>query len=213
MRYQLAIFDFDGTLADSFPFFLSVFNRIADQHGFRRIDLDRVDSMRHYGTREMMRHVGMPAWKLPLASKTFMALMQENVAAIPLFAGIGEALHSLADTGVRLAIVSSNSEHNVRQVLGPDLAALIVQYECGMSIFGKASRIRSVLRDSKVDACNAIYIGDQGTDAEAARKAKVPFGAVPWGYATIEALRQHTPEHEFDSVPALTEISGSMTPP
>jgi phosphoglycolate phosphatase len=208
MRYQLAIFDFDGTLADSFPFFLSVFNRIADQHGFGRIDLDRVDSMRHHGTRDMMRQVGMPAWKLAPASKTFMALMKDNVASISLFDGIGQALRSLADAGVRLAIVSSNSEHNVRQVLGPDLEALIGQYECGMSIFGKASRIRSVLRHSKVEACNAIYIGDQGTDAEAARKARVPFGAVRWGYATIEALRRHQPEHEFDSVAELVHISG-----
>jgi phosphoglycolate phosphatase len=39
MTYRLAIFDFDGTLADSFPFFLSVFNTIADLHGFRRIDI------------------------------------------------------------------------------------------------------------------------------------------------------------------------------
>ncbi|HEX9171495.1 MAG TPA: HAD hydrolase-like protein [Telluria sp.] len=208
MRYPLAIFDFDGTLADSFPFFLSVFNRIADQHGFRRIDLDRVDSMRHHGTREMMRHVGMPAWKLPLASKTFMALMKENVDAIPLFEGIGAALRTLADSGVRLAIVSSNSEHNVRRVLGPDLEALVGQYECGMSIFGKASRIRAVLRHSGVEARDAIYIGDQGTDAEAARKARVPFGAVRWGYATIEALRLHQPEHEFDSVGELAMIAG-----
>jgi phosphoglycolate phosphatase len=138
---------------------------------------------------------------------------RENAASIPLFDGIGLALRSLADAGVRLAIVSSNSENNVRHVLGPDLEALIGQYECGMSIFGKASRIRSVLRHSNVDASNAIYIGDQGTDAEAARKAKVPFGAVRWGYATIEALRQHNPEHEFDSVPALAGIRGSATPP
>lgn len=211
MRYQLAIFDFDGTLADSFPFFLSVFNQIADQHGFRRVDLDRVDGMRHYGTRELMRHVGMPAWKLPLASKTFMALMKENVAQISLFDGVGLALRSLADAGVRLVIVSSNSEHNVRQVLGAELAALIGQYECGMSIFGKASRIRAVLRHNDVDACAAIYIGDQGTDAEAARKAGVPFGAVRWGYATIEALRQHQPQHEFDSVAELVGIAYPLT--
>jgi phosphoglycolate phosphatase len=152
----------------------------------------------------------LPAWKLPLASQTFMALMKENAAGIPLFAGIDQALRALAQAGVRLAIVSSNSEHNVRQVLGPQLEALIGQYECGMSIFGKASRLRSVLRHSNVDACNAIYIGDQGTDAEAARKAKVPFGAVRWGYATIEALRQHNPAHEFDSVPALAAIGGPV---
>jgi phosphoglycolate phosphatase len=209
MKYQLAMFDFDGTLADSFPFFLSVFNQIADKHGFRRIDLGRADSLRHHGTREMMRHVGMPAWKLPLASKSFMALMQENAAAIPLFTDVATVLRTLASQGVRLAIVSSNSEHNVRQVLGPDLQALVGQFECGMSIFGKAARIRSVLRRHGVAAADAIYIGDQGTDAQAARKARVAFGAVRWGYATIEALRQHGPDEEFDSVIAMTRIGGA----
>ena len=69
MPYRLAIFDFDGTLADSFPFFVSVFNQIADQHGFRRVDAHEAHALRHHDTRAIMRHVGMAAWKLPLASR------------------------------------------------------------------------------------------------------------------------------------------------
>jgi phosphoglycolate phosphatase len=215
MTYKLAIFDFDGTLADSFPFFLSVFNTIADQHGFRRIDIDRADSMRHYSTREMMKHVGMPMWKLPLASKTFMAMMKESAGSIRVFDGVDGALQALAGGGMQLAVVSSNSEHNVRRVLGPGLAALVGQFECGMSIFGKASRIRQVIRGAGVEPAHAIYIGDQGTDAEAARKAGAHFGAVHWGYATIEALRQHAPEMEFEVPDALGAlvISRATRPP
>lgn len=197
MNYRLAIFDFDGTLADSFPFFLSVFNTIADRHGFRRIDIGKAGQLRHYGTRQMMEHVGMPAWKLPAASRTFMAMMKENAGAIGLFDGVAEALRHLAAQGVTIAVVSSNSEHNVRTVLGPELAALVSQFECGMSIFGKASRIRAVLKRCGTAAGEAIYIGDQGTDAEASRKAGVAFGAVHWGYATIEALREHGCAREF----------------
>ena len=85
MSYRLAIFDFDGTLADSFPFLLSVFNRIADEHGFKRIDVTQIERLRHYGTREMMRHVGMPAWKLPLAAASFKTLMRENAGQVRLF--------------------------------------------------------------------------------------------------------------------------------
>lgn len=211
MTYKLAIFDFDGTLADSFPFFLSVFNTIADKHGFKRIDVARVDSMRHHGTREMMRHVGMPAWKLPLASKTFMTMMRDNAESIPIFAGIDGALRQLDAAGVQLAVVSSNSESNVRRVMEPELAGLISQFECGMSIFGKASRIRHVIAESGVAPADAIYIGDQGTDAEAARKAGVAFGAVHWGYATIEALRQHRPEVEFATPSALGALGERAT--
>ena len=38
MSWRLAIFDFDGTLADSFPWFAGVLDRMADRHGFRRVD-------------------------------------------------------------------------------------------------------------------------------------------------------------------------------
>jgi len=197
MTYRLAIFDFDGTLADSFPFFLSVFNTIADRHGFRRIDIANSAHLRHYGMRQMMDHVGMPAWKLPAVSKTFMAMMKENAASIALFDGIADALRFLHAQGVRIAVVSSNSEHNVRTVLGAELAALVVQFDCGMSVFGKASRIRAVLKHCGAAANEAIYIGDQGTDADASRKAGVDFGAVHWGFATIEALRGHACAREF----------------
>jgi phosphoglycolate phosphatase len=206
MTYRLAIFDFDGTLADSFPFFLSVFNTIADRHGFRRIDTARAGELRHYGTRQMMEHVGMPAWKLPAASRTFMAMMKESADAIALFDGVPEALRFLHARGVLVTVVSSNSEHNVRTVLGPELAALVAQFECGMSIFGKASRIRAVLKRCGVAAGDAIYIGDQGTDADASRKAGVDFGAVHWGYATIEALRLAGADVEFTTPLDLTRI-------
>lgn len=197
MSYRLAIFDFDGTLADSWPFFLSVFNEIADQHGFRRIDADQAERLRHYGPRDIMHHVGMPAWKLPFASRSFIDRMRLATGQIALFDGIGQALRELDHAGVRLAVVSSNAEDNVRRVLGPELAGLMEHYECGMSIFGKAARIRKVLRQASVPPAQAVYVGDQTMDADAARRAGIAFGAVSWGYAPIEALRRVAPECEF----------------
>lgn len=206
MRYRLAIFDFDGTLADSFPFFLSVFNKIADEHGFRRIDQAHIERLRHYGTREMMREVGMPAWKLPLAAASFKTLMRENAGQVHLFPQVDHVLRELARDNVKLTIVSSNAEDNVRQVLGPELSPLISQYECGMSIFGKTARIRKVLKRAAMAPGAALYIGDQTTDADAARRAGVAFAAVHWGYAPIEALRKVAPEHEFDLPASLAAI-------
>jgi phosphoglycolate phosphatase len=207
MTYRLAMFDFDGTLADSFPFFLSVFNTVADRHAFRRIDVARAGELRHLDVRQMMDHVGLPAWKLPLASKTFMAMMQDSAHEIPLFDGIADALRQLHGCGVQLAVVSSNSEHNVRAVLGPELTALVARFDCGMSVFGKASRIRAVLKACGAAPAEALYIGDQATDAEAARKAGVAFGAVHWGYATIEALRAQACATEFVTPADLRRIA------
>jgi len=207
MTYRLAIFDFDGTLADSFPFFVSVFNTIADRHRFGRIDTAHADRFRHYSVRQMMDHVGMPAWKLALASQSFIGMMREQAASIPLFDGIADVLPHLAARGVRLAVVSSNAEHNVRTVLGSDLANLVGRYECGMSVFGKARRIRAVVKAGGVAPDEAIYIGDQTTDLEAARDAGVPFGAVHWGYAAIETLRAAGCDIEFATPAELRQIA------
>lgn len=206
MKYRLAIFDFDGTLADSFPFFNSVFNQIAEQHGFRKIQPEEVPALRHYNARQMMAHVGVPAWKLPVVASSFIRLMKANADRIAPFDGVDAMLKNLADAGVTLAVVSSNAYDNIERILGLHNVGLISQFECGMSIFGKAERLRKVVGRSGIPADAAIYIGDQVTDLEAARKEKLAFGAVSWGYGAIESLRLHQPDEVFDALADIGRI-------
>ncbi|WP_229425377.1 MULTISPECIES: HAD hydrolase-like protein [unclassified Massilia] len=95
-------------------------------------------------------------------------------------------------------------------MLGPELAGLISQYECGASVFGKTARIRKVIRRAAVVPGAALYIGDQATDADAARRAGIAFAAVHWGYAPIEALRKVEPEHEFEAPLSLVAIASMV---
>ena len=154
-----------------------------------------------------MKQVGMPAWKLPFVVKSFTSLMRQNAASISLFEQVDDLLLYLANRDVTLAIVSSNSYDNVSQILGPTNIKLISQFECGVSMFGKLARIQRVLRKTGIPCHEAISIGDQVADLEAARNEKVAFGAVSWGYETVESLRAHFPEEEFDCVHAIRRIA------
>lgn len=207
MSYRLAMFDFDGTLADSLPFLLSVFNALAERHRFQPIDTSRADEVRHYTVHEMMRHVGMPAWKLPAVARSFMALMKDSADQVTLFDGVAEAIATLTASGVQLAIVSSNSEHNVRHILGAEVAAHFDRFECGMSVLGKARRLRQVVKASGLAPAEAIYVGDHGADAQAAHKVGVAFGAVSWGYCPIASLRGYGAQMVFASPAELTRIA------
>jgi phosphoglycolate phosphatase len=205
MRYDLIIFDLDGTLADSFTFFVSVHNQLADRHGFRRIAAAEIDALRGRSAREVIRHVRLPRWKLPWVARSFVRLMR--AAEIPLFAGIGPMLQHLQWSGAALALVSSNAADNCRRILGDAHWQRLGHVECGASIFGKRRRIVRILRAAGVDPTRAIYIGDQSTDAEAARRAGVAFGAVAWGYATRLSLERLQPAHLFDAVEDLAELT------
>ena len=81
-------------------------------------------------------------WKLPFIARHARALMARDIHRIPLFTGVSAALAQLATDGATLAIVTSNSRDNVLRVLGEATASLIRELECGVSIFGKASKLR-----------------------------------------------------------------------
>ena len=197
MGYKLAIFDFDGTLADSFPWFAAVFNQLAARHQFKRLEPEELLALRGLSSRQLIQHLKVPWWKLPRIANDMRAMMGNDHGQIRVFAGAGPLLHRLAKQEVALAVVTSNAEINVRQILGPDLAALFRYYECGVSIFGKAARLKKVVRLSGVAPAESICIGDEIRDLEAAQKAGIPFGAVSWGYNSIEALQAHAPTALF----------------
>ena len=68
MKYELVIFDFDGTLADTFPWFLQVVNTLADAHKFKRVEAHEVETLRGYDARMVIKHLGIRWWKMPLVA-------------------------------------------------------------------------------------------------------------------------------------------------
>lgn len=200
MKYRLVIFDMDGTLADSFPWFAKVLNTVADRYRFRRVAPHEVETLRGLSSRDILDWLGVPLWKVPLIARNMRALKTQHLHEIPLFPGTGRLLAALAARGAVLAVVSSDTESNVRHTLGPDNARLIAHYACESSMFGKRAKFRAVLRRSGIPAAQAIAIGDETRDAEAARAAGIAFGAVAWGYGHIDSLRPHAPDEIFFSL-------------
>lgn len=192
MPFRLVVFDFDGTLADTVDWFLQAWNRAAGRFDLRSVTAAELDGLRGSGHREILNFLRVPLWKLPAIALYMRRLAQEDVAQIRLFAGTPGLLRELGRSGVRLGLVSSNSEELVRQVMG-DLSGLIEAYECGASMFGKPRRLRRVLRRLGVGSREAVYVGDETRDVEAARAVGMASAAVLWGYARAEAFPAQQP--------------------
>ena len=200
MKYRLAIFDSDGTLADTLPWMRSVFNELAEEHGFRRVEPHDYERFRDLHGTALLRELGLPLWKLPRVVSSMRRRMSEHTGTLSLFAGTSEVLQRLAARGFQLAVVSSNSRENVERVLGVNNAVLIAHFACGVSVLGKAARLLQVIRRSAVRRPEAIYIGDEIRDAEAAGKAGIAFGAVTWGHHRQEILCSQNPAEMFTTV-------------
>ena len=205
MPYSLAIFDLDGTLADSFPWFLRTINDVADRFGFRRVRDEDVEVLRHASTREILSRLEVPLWKLPAIARHARWLKGEAAAEISLFPGVEPMLRTLADNGVQLALVSSDSEANAREKLGP-AAALFAHFDCAASVFGKPAKFRRVMRRAGITPTDVISIGDEVRDIEAARAVGIACGAVNWGYAAPAALQALAPDHMFAQMDEIVDV-------
>jgi phosphoglycolate phosphatase len=206
MPYSLAIFDLDGTLADSFPWFLRTINDVADRFHFRRVADEDIEQLRHCSSREILSRLEVPLWKLPAIARHARRLKAEAASEISLFAGVEPMLRTLAESGVQLALVTSDSEANAREKLG-DAAALFSHFDCSASVFGKPAKFRRVIRRASVEPGKVIAIGDEVRDIEAAQAVGIACGAVCWGYAAPAALRALGPDYLFEK---MDEIASTL---
>lgn len=202
-RYDLIIFDFDGTLADSLTWFRGVLGDVVDKHGLPPIDDERAEALRNLPPKTIMNELGIPSWKIPLLAADVRTRAAKNVDKIHLFDGVRDLIETLSDSGVKLAVVSSNGETAVRAVLGDALCERFDIFACGAALFGKASIFRKVIRKAGTTPARTLSVGDEVRDIDAARETGCVAGAVSWGFATETILAAQSPDAMFDTPAAI----------
>lgn len=212
MAYKLIIFDFDGTLADTFPWFTGVLNDVAERYSFRRIEPGEVEQLRGYSARQLLDHLGIRPWKLPFIARHMRRLATDDSEPAPIFPGTEAMLRDLRAAGFVLALVSSNTERNIRRALGPELSGLFTHFACGAGLFGKAPKFRQIARRAGVEHAQCLCIGDEIRDGEAARDAGMAFGAVSWGFTAPAALEALQPDHLFTAMDEIVPRLRAQAP-
>jgi len=162
--YKLISFDFDGTLADSADWVFDRLNQLAGEFKFKSILREEEHIVRGLDTGEMMKYLAVPAWRIPQILARMRSFAAGDVHRLRLFPGIPEMFRGLRNLNLNMGIVSSNSEAIIRQLIGPEIASWVKHYGCGSSLFGKAAKLKTMLRATKTAAPKAIISGTkQGT--------------------------------------------------
>ncbi|VWB70899.1 hydrolase [Burkholderia pseudomultivorans] len=205
MTCRLVAFDFDGTLADSLDCFLAALSEASRRHGFRDADPALRPALRGMSARDIIRTLEVPMWKVPRVTADMRRLMQPRIAHIALFPGVEPTFDALAARGIHIAIASSNTEAIVRDRLGAPASRRVAYFACGISLFGKARRLRALAREAGVRPGEMLYVGDEIRDADAARRAGVAFQGVAWGYTAPDALQSHCATPLLPTLDALLD--------
>ena len=196
-KYDLVIFDFDGTLADSYQWFLSVFDEIVERYSLPRLDQSELRQLRKVDIRQISRQFNIPLWKIVQIGSHLQKKMASQIDKVLLVDGMQAVLDGLAAAGIRMAVVTSNAEENVKRVLGPHNVDRFVAFEAGVTLYGKKVKFEKVLMKTGANPLHVLSIGDELRDLKASHQAGITFGAVAWGATELETFQAHNPDVLF----------------
>lgn len=189
---KAVLFDFDGTLADTLPLLVSCLRGL-DKHG-RYAHITYEDVRSHsllYLAYRLITDIGtFSFWRV---RRNVQRCMLKHSDEVSLFPGMAELLPRLQKHGLRVGIVTSNRKAFVQRVLSAHGLSVEAIHAAG-SLFGKHRKLARALRAMKVDASEALYVGDEVRDIHAARKVGLPVMSVTWGFNNLEALRAEEPD-------------------
>lgn len=194
MTYKLLLWDFDGTLADTLTLALGIYNRVAQEKGFVRVDDPH--AVRGMSTTEFLTAHRIPAYRVPQLFAIFLSELRARATSISLQPGIAQILPEICSIGVRQGIVSSNSTRTIELCLQANAADHHFEAVHGTSrLPGKERGIRNAVRKLRLPLREVLYVGDEIRDIQAARAAGIDIAAVTWGMNAETALASQHPNY------------------
>ncbi|MGU3537213.1 phosphoglycolate phosphatase [Methylobacterium sp. A54F] len=189
----IAVFDLDGTLAETAGDLLQTLNVLLGREGLPPVPLDEAREMIGAGARALIQR-GFTAAGEPLSpeklEELFGAFLDYYGAHLcdhsHLFPGVAAALDRLEAAGFRLAVCTNKVEGHSVELL--DKLGLSGRFAaiCGRETFPyfkpDPRHITSTIARAGGDPARAVMVGDSRADIDAAKAAGIPVIGVTFGY-------------------------------
>ena len=193
VKTQMVIFDFDGTVIDSLDEELRIFNEIASKSGYTLIDSSNKETLRAKSLRAVISEVGIPMYRVPFLLMRGRREIAKSLVSLKPFAGIRGMLRELSRK-YKVGLATSNSLSNVQKFCRLHDISEFQYIEAGIGLFGKARKLRRLLNRANIAPRDAIYVGDELRDIEAAHTIGTRSIFVTWGANTKSALGGLSPD-------------------
>ncbi|MGB3401487.1 MAG: HAD-IA family hydrolase [Microcoleaceae cyanobacterium] len=192
---NVILFDFDGTLADTFEALVNITNRLAEEYGYPPVNQSEIDQLKNLSSWQIIKKSGISIFQLPFLLRRIRSELHNQLEYIEIFPGIKDALFQLKNNGYSLYVLTSNSTENVNIFMQENqILELFSGIYSSSNLFGKHRKIRAILKQERIKPHQAVYVGDETRDIMAAKKANIKAIAVSWGFNNSEVLSHHNPD-------------------
>ncbi len=210
MKYDLVIFDLDGTLLDTLDDLKNAVNAALAGHGAPARTREQVrmaigDGLRMLLTRSLP--TGAPDAEIAEAIADFKAFYDSNIdVETKPYPGVANLLAALMDAGIRIGVNSNKYDEAVK--------ALCESHFYGFygRAFGESAETPKkpspvaaarIMKELGVAPNRTLYVGDSAVDLETAKNAGIAAAWVSWGFRTRDEIGDLGAVPAFDTADAL----------
>jgi phosphoglycolate phosphatase len=212
LRPRAIVFDFDGTLADTWTLTVRLLPQLARELRFRDPGPEGFAALRGLGIRQILSELEIAAWKVPLLLWRARQLIRKHSREVKLFPGTTALLERLDGAGIPWGILSTNSHALVRETLEREGCPEPGWLQAGLGLTGKTGPLRRMAELWEISPSDLWLVGDETRDVEAAHRAGCPCVGVAWGYSHPSSLAQAGAVCVAENLDSLTALLLGRSP-
>ena len=213
MTARVVLFDFDGTIADTYQALAKITNELSTEFGYKALDQEELLLLKNLSSREIVKRTEISIFKIPFLVRRVRAELSKEIAELPPIEDMTQILFELKNRGYILGIVTSNIKENVEIFLANNqLNSLFSYIYSSTAIFGKHRVINQAIKNNKLNKSNVIYVGDETRDIRSARKSNIGVIAVSWGFNSAEILQEYQPDYLVNQPQELLKAIALLHP-
>jgi len=207
-RFDLVVFDWDGTLYDSTALIVQSIQAACRDLGAEVPDDRRASYVIGLGLRAAMEHAapGLEPERYPLLAERYKHHYLCRQHALTLFPGVLEMLQALRRRNHWLAVATGKSRSGLDEALASaELDGLFDGTRTADETQSKPhpQMLQELMREFGTEPERTLMIGDTTHDLELAANAGTPCVAVSYGAHDHSAFGAHAPLHTAHSVAEL----------
>lgn len=202
-RYDLIVFDWDGTLVDSTQAIVESVQLASEDVG---LPMPTDEAARSIIGLELVAAIdalfeGLSEAQMQTLVERYRYHYLVRDHAVPLFEGVADAMNGLETQGFMLGVATGKTRRGLeRAMANTSLKPYFLATRCADECHSKPhpQMLHELMGELGVEAERTLMVGDTPYDLQMARNARVDSLAVSYGAQPLEALLPHAPLAHFD---------------
>lgn len=208
-QFDLVVWDWDGTIADSTGMITQALIKAADEAGLPALSEARARSIIGLGLRESIEvlYGDIPEFQAQALASNYQRNYYAGENTMVLFDGIADTIATIDRKGCKQAVATGKGRRGLNSAL--QLSGLSKFFNATKTVDECFSKPHPQMLDELMDElvvmpARTLMIGDSQYDMQMGKNAGVITAAVSYGSQTASHLQQYSPDYLFDDVATLS---------